>query len=269
MTTMSLPSLLENIYVILCHTSHPANIGSAARAMKTMGLKHLILVAPNLMVTPVTPDPPEFIPEKIEHFKLPEESFILAAGAKELLNQATIVSSLEQAIESMHLVCALTGRPREIAPKAKRPRSLMPELIQTAQIGKKVAFVFGSETFGLSIQEASLCNRLITIPGNPEYFSLNLAQAVQVIAYELLCQAQTESAYLFQTTPSVKLATRKEVSGLVKHWEHTMNTLGFFRKRSKDRLLRRLQRFIDKSAIETEEIDILRGFLSTIDQRLK
>ncbi|MCV2509480.1 MAG: RNA methyltransferase, partial [Neisseriaceae bacterium] len=128
------------------------------------------------------------------------------------------------------------------------------------------AFIFGSETFGLSIEEVSLCNRLITINGNPDYFSLNLAQAVQVITYELFSQLNQSMEFLKQYP---NLSSREEVAGLVEHFELTMQEIGFFEKRNQERLMRRVQRIIDKSNIEKEEIDILRGFLNLVNQKTK
>ena len=174
----ALPAYLDNIRIILTRTSHSANIGSAARAMQTMGLHKLTIVAPNLMATPMTENPPLFDPDHPQSFKLPEESFILASGAADVLENATIAASLDEALADTTIACALTSRRREITAPLQTPRDLVPELLQAANRGEKVALVFGNETFGLSIEEVQACNRLMTINGNPDYFSLNLAQAV-------------------------------------------------------------------------------------------
>ena len=105
-----LPDFLQNITVVLARTSHPANIGSAARAMKTMGLTQLVLVAPNLIATPMTPVVPEFNPEAVSDFSLPEESFVLASGAKDVLENARIVATLQEALADTTMSCALTSR---------------------------------------------------------------------------------------------------------------------------------------------------------------
>lgn len=259
----TLPIFLDNIAIILCHTSHPGNLGSVARAMKNMGLHHLILVSPNIMVTPATPIAPIFNANEPTKFSIPEESFVLASGAKDVLEEAQIYSSLKDALSNFHLACALTSRRREITLTPQTPRELTPEIISLAKEGKKIALVFGSETFGLSIEEVTLCNRLITIPGNPNYLSLNLAQAVQVISYELFSQLNYELSHL---KTNENLASRSEVQGLVDHFELIMEQQGFFERRNKTRLLRRLQRFIDKAQVEKEEIDILRGFLSSLNK---
>ncbi|WP_434779788.1 RNA methyltransferase [Neisseria sp. Ec49-e6-T10] len=265
MNKPQLPAYLQNISIVLCRTSHPANIGAAARAMKTMGLTKLTLVSPNLMVTPMTEHPHVFRPEDPSAFTLPEESFILASGAKDVLEEAIIVSSLADAIKDCTLCCALTSRKRELTASLQTPREAMPELLQAAQNDQKVALVFGNETFGLSIEEVTQCNRLITINGNPDYFSLNLAQAVQVISYELMSQVDLDMDYLKQETD---LATREQVQGLIGHMQDTMNQLNFFERRNAERLMRRMHSLFDRADISKEEIDILRGFFKTIEKKI-
>lgn len=149
----ALPDYLGNIRIILTRTSHPANIGSAARAMKTMGLHRLTIVTPNLMATPMTENPPVFNPDDVQSFALPEESFILASGAADVLHNAEIVATLDEALADTTIACALTSRRREITAPLQTPRDLVPELLQAANRGEKVALVFGNETFGLSIEE--------------------------------------------------------------------------------------------------------------------
>lgn len=259
-----IPDYLKHIRVVLSRTSHPANIGSAARAMKTMGLSQLVLVAPNLMVTPMTTEPPVFDANHISSFQLPEESFILASGAGDILENARIVATLPEALEGTVLSCALTSRKRELTSPLQTPRELTPELLHTAQNGYEVALVFGNETFGLSIDEVQYCNRLMTISGNPDYFSLNLAQAVQVVCYELFSQVNLDMGYLSQ---ELNLATSEQIIGMLGHMEQTMSDLGFFEKRNSERMMRRLLNLFNRSQISTEDIDILRGFFSTIQKK--
>lgn len=261
-----LPEYLNNISIVLSKTSHPANIGSAARAMKTMGLTHLVLVAPNLMQTPMTPEPPQFNVQQPESFILPEESYILASGARDVLDQARIVSNLADALTDTTLSCALTSRRRELTAPMHTPRELTPSLLQSAQAEQKVALVFGNETFGLSIEEVQQCNRLMTINGNPHYFSLNLAQAVQVICYELFSQVDISMAHL-QQIPN--LATHQQVSSMVAHLRQLMDQAGFFHRRTEDRLMRRMAAMFDRANLTTEDIDILRGFYNTISHQLQ
>ena len=136
----ALPAYLDNIRIILTRTSHPSNIGSAARAMKTMGLHKLTIVAPNLMATPMTENPPVFDPEHPQSFKLPEESFILASGAADVLENATIAASLDKALADTTIACALTSRRREITAPLQTPRELVPELLQAANRGEKAPY---------------------------------------------------------------------------------------------------------------------------------
>ena len=252
--TPTVPAYLENIRIVLSRTSHPANIGAAARAMKTMGLSRLYLVAPNLMQTPMTPNPPVFDPKQPAHFCLPEESFTLASGAADVLENAVIVGSLPEALSGTVLSCALTSRRRE----------LTPSLLAAAQAEQSVALVFGNETFGLSIDEVQHCNRLMTISGNPDYFSLNLAQAVQVVCYELFSQTHQDMSHLI---PERNLATADQVAGMVRHMEQSMEQLDFFRKRNQERMVRRLHSLFSRADTTTEDIDILRGFFNMVQQK--
>ena len=261
-----LPAYLHHIHVVLSRTSHPANIGAAARAMKTMGLTRLTLVAPNLMATPMTAEPPLFNPAQPQDFRLPEESFVLASGARDVLENARIVATLEEALADTVLSCALTSRKRELTAPMHTPRQLAPELLQAAQARQAVALVFGNETFGLSIEEVQCCNRLMTINGNPDYFSLNLAQAVQVVSYELFSHTEVPMDYLQQ---SPNLATHAQTAGMVAHLQALMNETCFFNRRNEARLMRRMAVLFDRAAPTTEDIDILRGFFNTVSRQIK
>ena len=261
----ALPDFLNNIRIVLTRTSHPANIGSAARAMKTMGLHRLTVVAPNLMSTPMTENPPVFDSANPQGFQLPEESFILASGAADVLRNAVFAATLDEALSDTTLACALTSRRREITAPLKTPRALVPELLQAAQRGEKVALVFGNETFGLSIEEVQACNRLMTINGNPDYFSLNLAQAVQVVCYEIFSQTDMPMTRLQQEDHA---ATHEQIKGMVAHMESVMDDVGFFNRRNGERLMRRMQSLFGRANVQTEDIDILRGFFNTIKRRL-
>lgn len=261
-----LPDFLNNITIVLSRTSHPANIGSAARAMKTMGLTRLTLVAPNLMQTPMTSDPAKFDYANPTAFVLPEESFILASGARDVLENARIVATLDDALADTTLSCALTSRRRELSAPLHTPREIMPSLISAADTGQQIALVFGNETFGLSIDEVQSCNRLITINGNPDYFSLNLAQAVQIICYELFSHVDISMTHLKQEQ---NLATHQQTSGMVEHLQQVMNLAGFFNRRNEKRLMRRMTAMFDRAQLSTEDIDVLRGFYNTVSQQLQ
>ena len=266
MNKPQLPDFLGNIHIVLTRTSHPANIGAAARAMKTMGLQRLTLVAPNLMATPMTTEPLPFDAENPAAFSLPEESFILASGAVDVLEQARIVATLPEALADTTLSCALTSRKRELTAPLQTPRESVPELLQAARAGQQVALVFGNETYGLSIEEVQHCNRLMTINGNPDYFSLNLAQAVQVVCYELFSQVDVPMDYLAAETHP---ATHQQIDGLVNHLESLMNDVNFFNRRNGERIVRRMRSLFSRANTETEDIDILRGLFNTVKRRLK
>ncbi|MDF7676024.1 RNA methyltransferase [Neisseriaceae bacterium ESL0693] len=266
MNKPELPPYLNQIKVVLSRTSHPANIGSAARAMKTMGLTRLVLVAPQLMQTPMTPEPPQFHPADIAAYQLPEECFILASGARDVLEKASIVATLNEALADTTLSCALTSRKRELTAPMHTPRELAPSLLQAAAQNQTVALVFGNETFGLSIEEAQSCNRLITINGNPDYFSLNLAQAVQVMCYEIFSHADVAMDYLKQP---MHYASHEQINGMVMHLRDTMQDVRFFDRRNEVRLIRRMSAMFNRAELTTEDIDILRGFFNTVSQRVQ
>lgn len=243
MTKPELPAPLQNIRVVLSRPSHPGNIGSAARAMKTMGLTQLVLVAPRTFPSP--------------------EAVTLASGAADVLENAVVCDTLEQALAGVTLSAALTSRRREIATPLHTPREAAGALLAAAGQGESVALVFGNETFGLSIEEVELCNVLVTIPGNPAYFSLNLAQAVQVLAYELFSHTGQD---LDALRPEVESATQQQVEGFYQHLEHTLTHIGFFERRPSERLMRRLRTLFNRSQLQREEIDILRGMLKQIER---
>lgn len=261
-----LPQYLENIHVVLCHTSHPSNIGSAARAMKTMGLGKLILVSPDLIPTPMTPEPPVFDPGNPEVFSLPDESYTLSSNAGDVLEGAKFFSSLKDALAPMSVSCAMTSKKREITRELEYPREIAPELISRARMGEKIALVFGNERYGLGINELGACTRLVTIKGNPNYMSLNLSQAVQVMTYELF--THVDEVNMDHLREVRELATQEKVYGLVDHFGAVMRKTGFFEKRNSDRIMRRVKNLFDKAELEDQEIDILRGFLKTVDRRL-
>lgn len=243
MNKPQIPEFLANIRVVLARPSHPGNIGSAARAMKTMGLTRLVLV-----------DPKAF-----PH----EEANALASGAVDVLEQATVCATLSEALTDVSVACALSSRRRELTTPLSTPRELAPELIARAQAGEQVALVFGNETFGLSVDEVELCNRLITIPGNPDYFSLNLAMAVQVLSYELFSHVGVGVEYL---KPESEPATREETEGFYGHLDHTLAAIGYYERRNGARLMRRLRTLFNRTHLQREEIDILRGMLKQMER---
>ncbi|AUH49905.1 tRNA (cytosine(32)/uridine(32)-2'-O)-methyltransferase TrmJ [Chromobacterium sp. ATCC 53434] len=243
MNKPQVPDFLQNIRVVLARPNHPGNIGSAARAMKTMGLSRLYLVEPKAFPS--------------------DEATTLASGAADLLERAVVVGTLSEALADVTVACALTSRRRELTTPLATPRQTAPELIARARDGEQVALVFGNETFGLSIEEVEQCNRLLTIPGNPDYFSLNLAMAVQVMTYELFSHTGVDVEYL---RPDGEAATQGEVEGMCGHLGQAMDDIGYLQRRNGERLMRRMRTLFNRAGLLREEIDILRGFFKQVQR---
>jgi tRNA/rRNA methyltransferase len=220
---------------VLCRPSHPGNIGAAARAMKTMGLTDLRLVAP-------------------ERFPAPEAEW-MATNAIDVLRAATMHSSLEDAIRDCVAAFALSARPREWSPQVLDVRTAA---ARARELEGDVAFVFGNEATGLTNEEMFACQYLVHIPANPQFSSLNLAQAVQVVAYELFMSAKPGVQ-----GRSEKLATIEDLEGLYLHLEEAAAATGFMAAGS--RLRERWRRLFSRvPALEREEVNILRGLLRAL-----
>ena len=231
---------LDQIRIVLCQTSHPGNIGAAARAMKTMGLNRLFLVAPKRY-----PDP---------------EAEAMSAGASDLLAQATVCTTLQEALAGCSLVIGLSARKRELTHELVSARAAAIEAV-THAAHAPVALVVGNETSGLSNAELIQCQRLAMVPANPAYSSLNLAAAVQILAYELRQQAL---APMQENEPAHRLATHEEIEGLYQHLETTLVSTGYLNPDQPKRLMPRLRRLFGRARLEKEEINLLRGILKSI-----
>lgn len=238
--------MFENIRIVLCHTSHPGNIGSTARAMKVMGLKRLYLVNPQSF-----PDP---------------HATALASSADDVLDQAVVCHSLREALEGVHVAAALTARRRDLAAPSANLREAAEQLTQLAQ-NNQIAFVFGNETNGLSNEQVLQCNLLVHVPTNPDYSSLNLAAAVQLVTYELRMAAGLNS---FQDWPDApQLATQEQVEGMLEHLQQTLTEIGYLNPANPKRLMPKLRRLYQRSALEAEEIDLLRGIYTKTLQSIR
>jgi tRNA/rRNA methyltransferase len=238
---------LEKIRVVLCRPSHPGNIGSAARAMKAMGLTDLRLVAP-------------------EKFPAPEARW-LAAHAVDVLDGAKIHASLKEAIADCEAAFALSARPREWSPLVLAARDAAVLAVSRAEAGP-VAFVFGPESAGLDQEEVFACQYLVHIPtaqaeGAINLGSLNLAQAVQVVAYEL-CVASGAAAPA--PMHSGRLATVQDVEGLYAHLEQAAIESRFLDPGANSRLRERWKRLFSRVELEREEVNILRGLLNALQK---
>ena len=233
---------LARVRVVLVHTTHPGNIGAAARAMHTMGIAQLVLVAPERF-----PDP---------------EADARATGATALLTAARVVRTLPEALAGCAWVVGLSARPRAFAGRALTVRDAAREAIAQAAHGD-VAFVFGTEMSGLANDELAQCAAAATIPANPAYPSLNVAAAVQVVGYELRVAAGEDRVW---TPPRFAGATHDEVEALYAHAGATLAAMRFLDPARPRRLLPRLRRLFGRAGLEREEVNILRGILARIDQ---
>jgi len=236
---------LDRVRVVLNRPSHPGNIGAAARAMKTMGLSRLYLVDPRRF-----PD---------------AEANTRASGALDVLEQATVCASLDEALVGTVLAAALTSRRRDLSLPPLTPREAAPQLLAETALGE-VALVFGAETSGLSNDELDRCQMMVMIPANPDYASLNLAAAVQVLSYEL------RTASLIGAVPEEapgNWAGLEEIEGVFGHFEQVMIASGFLDPASPKRLMHRLRRLFARTRLEREEVNILRGILTSLDPHKK
>ena len=237
--------LLSRIRVVLCRPSHPGNIGAVARAMKTMGLSRLYLVEPKQF-----PD---------------SEADTRATGAVDVLAAAQVVPTLKDALAGASFAVALSARQRDIGPSLGAPRETVARLIAEAGEGE-VALVFGNETMGLSNEEILHCQAAVTIPTNPEFSSLNLGSAVQVLCYECRMAAFAEKPPTgghLSTPFASPAATNDEIEGLYAHLEQVMTATGFFNPAQPGRLLPKLRRLFGRTRLEKDEINILRGILAS------
>lgn len=229
-------SLLPKVKVILVGTTHPGNIGSVARAMKTMGLSDLVLVDPQTAID--------------------EKSQALAAGAKDLLETVTIQSTLEEAVKDCGLVIGTSARSRTLPWPMLDPRESGLKLISEAH-NYPVAVVFGRENSGLTNEELQLCQYHVCIPANPDYSSLNLAMAVQTLCYEIRMAAL---AGVKETEEDYPLSDNME--GFYQHLEETLSQIGFIIKAHPGQVMTKLRRLYNRARPEAVELNILRGILT-------
>lgn len=232
------PQLLDNIRVVLTRTSHPGNIGAAARAMKTMGLSQLVLVEPAVFPN--------------------SQADAMASGAVDVLANARVCATLAEALADTTLALGLSARRRDIVAEVLMPGEAVARALGAAQ-SAPVALVFGNETSGLSNDELALCQALVTIPANPAYSSLNLAAAVQVLCYEV------RQAWLGQASwpqPELDAASGDEIEKFHAHLETALAELEFLNPGSPGKLMLKLRRLFSRTRLAKEEVNILRGILT-------
>jgi tRNA/rRNA methyltransferase len=233
-------SLFERLRFVLVGTSHPGNIGAAARAMKTMGFSELVLVNPRF-------------PDAVQQ----DEAIAFASGALDVLGKARVVASIEEALEGCNFAAALSARLREYSPPVVTPRELAGTLADNG--GLITALVFGNERYGLPNEVIEKCNALINIPANPEYSSLNLAQAVQVLAYEARLAEQGDGIRPTVIGFQGEAASVAQIDGMYSHLESALVAIEFLDPDNPKKLMSRLKRLFSRTQLETEEVNIFRG----------
>lgn len=236
---------LSQIVIVLSHTSHPGNIGAAARAMKTMGLLELRLVNPVVF------------PSEIANAR--------ASGATDVLDAAKVFTSLEAALADCVFVVGSSARGRDFVGQTMDVRNACAGAVQSTAAGR-VAIVFGCEMSGLTNVEVSLCQTLAYVPANAAYSSLNLGSAVQVFAHELRMAAGLRQGY---EAPQFPLATQEEIERMFAHMEHALTASGFFNPELPKRLFPRLRRLFNRTRLEREEVDIFRGIWRALEEASK
>jgi tRNA/rRNA methyltransferase len=238
-------SLFKRLRFVLVETSRPGNIGAAARAMKTMGFSELVLVNPRF-------------PDAAQQ----DEAVAFASGAQDVLAAARIVGSIDEALADCNFAAAVTARLREFSPPIVSPRNLSRQLSDDSSL--QAALLFGNERFGLPNEAVERCNVLINIPANPDYSSLNLAQAVQVLAYECRVAAAGEQVMATGIGFHGKAANITQIEGMYAHLEQALIAIDFLDANNPKKLMPRLKRLFSRAQLETEEVNILRGIAKQI-----
>jgi tRNA/rRNA methyltransferase len=230
---------------ILINTSHAGNVGAAARAMKTMGFDDLVLVAP-----------------RWDNVLRREETIQRASGALDVLRNARIVATLDEAIDGMTHLCATAMVPRDFGPPTSTPREHLPPLAAGAGASGEqgVGFLFGSERFGMQNEDVYRCHVALRIPTNPQFGSLNLGAAIQVVAYEWrLALGGFGDADTAPPPEGPRRADTQQVAGMLDHWERALVDVGFLDPAAPKKLMPRLQQLFHRAQLTDEEIHILRG----------
>ncbi len=239
------PNLLSNIRIVLDHTSHPGNIGSAARAMKTMGLTRMHLVEPR----------------RFPHV----DADALACDANDVLKQAQIHPTLDQALSGCVFAAGLSARRRDLALPCMDVREAAQHLVKIAAT-QEIALVFGNEAYGLSNEELGKCQLMISIPTDSAYTSLNVASAVQIMAYELRMAVQTPS---ISESPTPERARLEDIEFFYQRLEETLVRIQFLDPDHPKRLMPRIRRMFARIQLEKDEFSILMGILKQINLHAK
>jgi tRNA/rRNA methyltransferase len=238
--TEPVSSLFKRLRFVLVETSRAGNVGSVARALKTMGFSDLVLVSPRC-IDPLH-DP---------------EAVAFASGAVDVLDGARIVDTIAEALDGCNFAAAVSARLREFSPPVWSPREFSAHAAGDSNL--RPALILGNERFGLPNQIVEQCNVLINIPANPDYASLNLSQAAQVLAYECRLAAQGENRTQQGIGFQGEAASVAQIEGMYAHLEEALVAIGFLNADNPRKLMPRLKRLFARTQLETEEVNILRG----------
>ena len=239
------PTPPQRTRFVLMDTSHAGNVGAAARAIKVMGFGDLVLVRP-----------------RFADVLSREETVAMASGAADVLVRARVADTLADALDGVTFACATAMTPRDFGPPTRAPRDALPAL---AAGRDRVAFVFGGERFGLANDDVYRCHLCLSIPTAPGYGSLNLAQAVQIVAYEWR-QALGGFDVASSTTPEPAAADQRAVQQLLVHWREVLVDVGYLDPASPKKLLPRLNRLLQRARPTPQEVHILRGIARAVQR---
>tara|TARA_B100001013_G_C24612527_1_gene443796 strand:- start:421 stop:1182 length:762 start_codon:yes stop_codon:yes gene_type:complete len=245
-----LKDIQESVRFVLVETTHPGNIGASARAMKNMGIRKMELVSPK--------DYPN------------ETAFFRAKAAIDILEEATIHPDLESTIANANLVIGTSARNRKVPWPMVDPKVAAHEIISLCKMGEqKIAVIFGREDRGLTNEELGFCNLHVHIPTSEDYSSLNLSQAVQILAYEIRLCALKQKGPVAQQEWDIPLAENAEIGRLINHFDEVMKEINFYEVDNPRQLLTRVRRFFRRSKIDHLEANIFRGIFAGILKKLK
>lgn len=237
----------HNTRFILIEPSHAGNVGATARAMKVMGFDDLVLVRP-----------------RWDNVLRREETIQRASGALDVLKNARIVATLDEALDGMTHLCATAMTPRDFGPPTRAPRPHFADLMPTWNADAGMAFLFGSERYGMKNEDVYRCHVALSIPTNPQFGSLNLAAAVQLVAYEW--RQALGGFEVASPTGGAPLADAAAVAGMLEHWERSLVDIGFLDPAAPKKLMPRLNRLFNRAQVQVEEIHILRGIAKAMSE---
>ncbi|MFW7523694.1 tRNA (cytosine(32)/uridine(32)-2'-O)-methyltransferase TrmJ [Vibrio ostreicida] len=239
--------MLNNVKVVLVGTSHSGNIGSAARAMKVMGLSNLVLVDPQCQID--------------------EQTFALSSGAADIVEGAVVVNTLNDAVADCSLVMGSSARSRTLEWPMLEPRECGIKLIRQSA-SASVALVFGRERTGLTNEELQTCHYHVSIPANPEYSSLNLAMAVQTLSYEVRMAYLEKEKGQYPAVKEQEYPRHKELEMFFEHLELVAQKTEFLSEDNPGKVMNKLRRLFNRARPEAQELNVLRGILTSIEKKI-